>query len=411
MPKSYFFQGELMKLAAIVNASTLKILNDFNFKYSFEHFDKIFYLNPDNVKSKVEMPDSSGSVWCKVSYQDDLLQGISEGKIDYVCNLAIADELVMQVSAISLLSLLNSPKQLLGTLENPHLSVIIPADCLSSNKTKYANNAQVAELILKDENVCHNIGIELGFPFGGVFLSDVDFYFSLNRPIKNDLGKEHDVFIGHKVHAESKTICLSIFDDISLSKTQLIKHISKRDISQKENRCLYLTHKDMCDGLKELESRIDIEDLIQSPTNRCRSNDIFYWMNYGLLLNQDLVNWFNTSAYEYDYHEMLGSSLNPLSHYFIKNDKAKLLPSNVNYSAILSLLDSTKIFNEKFYLKENPDVARSGMNAIEHFVKYGWKEFRDPSDSFELLKYYQDVYKIKHYDFNPLVHYSVWSSK
>lgn len=398
-----------MKLAAIINLNTLKILNSFDFRYSFENFDEIFYLNSGGEQNESEIYSSLNSIWTEVSSKDTLFKCFSDEKIDYVCNLAITDKIINHVNATSLLSLLSSPKQHLETLEKPSSAVIIPADCLSSSKVEYINSARVTKLILNDESIAHDPGLDLSFPFGGVFLSHVDFYSALNRPINEDLGKEHDVYVGHKIRSECKQTCAVLFDDISLSTTKLITKVSKGQISKKEKRYLYSTYKELYNEYKDLKKVIDGQNVIKSETNKFNCDEIFYWMLYGLLLNQDLVNWFNTSAYEYDYYEMLNSNLNPLSHYYLKNEKAKLLPSNLNYNENFRLLESSKVFNETFYLKENPDVARSGMKAIEHFLKHGWKEFRDPSSKFDMLKYYQDVFNLKHLDFNPLIHHIIWS--
>ena len=39
------------------------------------------------------------------------------------------------------------------------------------------------------------------------------------------------------------------------------------------------------------------------------------------------------------------------------------------------------IFDEKFYLKSNPDVLAAKVDPLTHYVKFGWKEGRMPSDN------------------------------
>jgi hypothetical protein len=52
-------------------------------------------------------------------------------------------------------------------------------------------------------------------------------------------------------------------------------------------------------------------------------------------------------------------------------------------------------FDAAFYLRHNPDVARSGVDPLAHFLAIGWREGRDPSAAFRLADRGQDI--------NPLV--------
>ncbi len=49
--------------------------------------------------------------------------------------------------------------------------------------------------------------------------------------------------------------------------------------------------------------------------------------------------------------------------------------------------DPNAYFSTRWYLAQNPDVAAAGVNPLEHFEYYGWKEGRDPSPNFSLSKY------------------------
>lgn len=48
----------------------------------------------------------------------------------------------------------------------------------------------------------------------------------------------------------------------------------------------------------------------------------------------------------------------------------------------LGLLAAVSEFDEEYYRDANPDVARSSMTPIEHYVKYGCREGRDPIANF-----------------------------
>lgn len=69
------------------------------------------------------------------------------------------------------------------------------------------------------------------------------------------------------------------------------------------------------------------------------------------------------------------------------------------------LIKESGLFDYKYYLFTYPDVRFSDYDAIEHYLKFGSKEGRNPSSLFNTnyyLKMYKDVDKS---NLNPLVHY------
>ena len=63
------------------------------------------------------------------------------------------------------------------------------------------------------------------------------------------------------------------------------------------------------------------------------------------------------------------------------------------------------LFDRSYYLLTQEDVRKKDVNALFHFVKFGWKEGRNPSRNFDTnfyLNHYSD-YDTK--NINPLVHY------
>lgn len=74
-------------------------------------------------------------------------------------------------------------------------------------------------------------------------------------------------------------------------------------------------------------------------------------------------------------------------------------------------IQNSDLFNEAWYLEKYPDVAEAGINAIEHYLKTGAYEGRNPSDTFDTtwyLCYYRDVTES---GLNPLVHYVRYGRK
>jgi hypothetical protein len=69
------------------------------------------------------------------------------------------------------------------------------------------------------------------------------------------------------------------------------------------------------------------------------------------------------------------------------------------------IIASSGMFDAAWYLRNNPDVARTGMEPIRHFVRYGAAEGRDPSSSFNLRAYVSANPAIAAAGINPLLHY------
>ena len=63
------------------------------------------------------------------------------------------------------------------------------------------------------------------------------------------------------------------------------------------------------------------------------------------------------------------------------------------------------LFDEKWYLKQYPEVEQSGIDSIEHYLTIGWEKGYNPSKKFNTKWYlikYRDVREAK---VNPLSHY------
>jgi GT2 family glycosyltransferase len=52
------------------------------------------------------------------------------------------------------------------------------------------------------------------------------------------------------------------------------------------------------------------------------------------------------------------------------------------------------LFDFEFYVSRNPDIARSGLDALTHYVQFGWREGRSPHPLFDVgwyLRRYPDI--------------------
>lgn len=73
-------------------------------------------------------------------------------------------------------------------------------------------------------------------------------------------------------------------------------------------------------------------------------------------------------------------------------------------SKIKEYFCGTGLFDEEYYLLKNPDIAAAGINAFDHFMRYGWKEVRNPSSDFDVV-WYTLNYNLGDFNKNPFIDY------
>ena len=70
-----------------------------------------------------------------------------------------------------------------------------------------------------------------------------------------------------------------------------------------------------------------------------------------------------------------------------------------------NLLKKSDLFDSEYYLANNEDVKKAKMNPIKHYLKFGWKEGRNPSAKFDGNKYLNKRPDVRIAGLCPLVHY------
>lgn len=71
----------------------------------------------------------------------------------------------------------------------------------------------------------------------------------------------------------------------------------------------------------------------------------------------------------------------------------------------ISLIKKSGVFNEQWYLEQYPDVQKTGLDPVEHYLKYGWIMGRDPCPAFSTKYYLQTNVDVASSGVNPFVHY------
>ncbi|MCF6204917.1 MAG: glycoside hydrolase family 99-like domain-containing protein [Methylococcaceae bacterium] len=69
------------------------------------------------------------------------------------------------------------------------------------------------------------------------------------------------------------------------------------------------------------------------------------------------------------------------------------------------------LFSPLYYLTHNPDVAKANVNPLNHFLKFGWKEGRNPSEHFDCSYYLKNNPDVNSSGGNPLIHFIRYGSK
>ena len=87
----------------------------------------------------------------------------------------------------------------------------------------------------------------------------------------------------------------------------------------------------------------------------------------------DLQHCFDPVYYLDRYPDVKRSGMDPLGHYLLYGAPEGRQPN--------------PLFDVKYYLTGNPDVAASGANPLVHFLRYGWKEGRRPNPLFDAVFY------------------------
>jgi glycosyltransferase involved in cell wall biosynthesis len=71
----------------------------------------------------------------------------------------------------------------------------------------------------------------------------------------------------------------------------------------------------------------------------------------------------------------------------------------------LEFITKSGLFDNDFYFAQHPDIARAGVNALEHFYDFGYREGRRPNLYFDPQWYLKQNPDVQAANFHPLTHY------
>lgn len=81
------------------------------------------------------------------------------------------------------------------------------------------------------------------------------------------------------------------------------------------------------------------------------------------------------------------------------------LPTTVDLSTESELVRRSGLLDQNYYLLNSEDVLDAGVDPVEHYCRWGWREHRKPNLYFDTDWYLQTNPHVPRMGINPLVHY------
>ena len=141
-------------------------------------------------------------------------------------------------------------------------------------------------------------------------------------------------------------------------------------------------------------------------------NPLEHYLNIGYKEGRNPSKFFDTNFYLSSNPDVEKLGINPLIHYVSKgiDENRKPLPNdetNFNISRSIKIINRLNLFDEDYYLENNPDIKKSNVNPLEHYLLLGYKEGRNPSPNFDTNYYLSSNIDVKRKNLNPLIHYAL----
>ena len=86
----------------------------------------------------------------------------------------------------------------------------------------------------------------------------------------------------------------------------------------------------------------------------------------------------------------------------------KELESDDEFTTRIRMVKESELFDAAFYLANYPDVALAGCDPLEHYVRHGLSELRQPSRDFDPRAYLAANPDVAAAGINPFLHYVAW---
>lgn len=154
------------------------------------------------------------------------------------------------------------------------------------------------------------------------------------------------------------------------------------------------------------------DDLTFAPIDPPRHYDVQGWSE-----GRDPAPWFSTEGYLELNPDVAAAGLNPFVHYLLTGQREgrEIVPSK-RAGAYYATAGEARItpqeralaaqaFDERYYLAMNRDVAEGGGDPLDHFLRHGWREGRDPNHDFSVADYLELNPDVAASGVHPFIHY------
>ena len=129
-----------------------------------------------------------------------------------------------------------------------------------------------------------------------------------------------------------------------------------------------------------------------------RLDPVEHYLRFGWREGRDPQPDFSTCGYLEANEEVKG---NPLVHY-LRHGGTKVPSPEWQFAADYALASGDGGVDRTWYLQTYPDIATARLDPVEHYLRSGWREGRDPRSDFSTCGYLAANEKVEG---NPLVHY------
>jgi glycosyltransferase involved in cell wall biosynthesis len=132
-----------------------------------------------------------------------------------------------------------------------------------------------------------------------------------------------------------------------------------------------------------------------------------HYLKWGYKEGRDPSAFFHTRDY-FKLNPDVPLTQNPLLHFLRSgcSEKRQFLNDLPHQDPVdFVLAEKTGLFDEKYYMLHNRDLAGMPMRPIEHFMNFGWKEGREPSGQFSVRDYNNFNPDIKAAHVQPMSHF------
>lgn len=129
---------------------------------------------------------------------------------------------------------------------------------------------------------------------------------------------------------------------------------------------------------------------------------------------------FNSKAYLEANKDVREAGICPLLHYELYGRKEKrsicfninpLTQQNAEFCRFQKIISESPYFDPEWYLKVNKDVRKAGIDPAEHYLRSGWKEWRNPGPEFSSGSYLIANFDVWQSGTCPLLHYELTGRK